>query len=73
MHGAHAVGGAYKCGPHGPFPLVVSFVAGLGREGVVAGGGWRAAGGSPGVVGSRGCVLAGGCCWRTDRRQVWVQ
>ena len=33
MHGAHAVGGAYKRGPHGPFPLVVSFVAGLGREG----------------------------------------
>ena len=43
MHGAHAVGGAYKCGPHGPFPLVVSFVAGLGREG--GGGGWRVAGG----------------------------
>ena len=36
-------GGAYKCGPHGPFSLVVSFVAGLGREG--GGGGWRVAGG----------------------------
>jgi hypothetical protein len=41
MHGAHAVGGAYECGPHGPFPLGVSVVAGRGCEG---GGGGRLAG-----------------------------